>query len=84
MGKSNADPQPNLIDNGAGMTPPLPAFTPIEALRNLVLWHDGDADYLAANRSTIGDMPFGETSFQESLWQVARDIVTTQFKEPQK
>jgi hypothetical protein len=56
---------------------PAPVFTPLEALRNLVLFHDGDSDFLAANRGTIADMPFGETSFQESLWQVARDVVAT-------
>jgi hypothetical protein len=54
---------------------PLPVFTPLEALRNLVLYHDGDTVFMAANRNLIADMPFGETSFQESLWQIARDIV---------
>jgi hypothetical protein len=53
---------------------PVPAFTAGEALRNLVLWHDGDGAFIAANRGVIADMPFGETSFDESLWQVARDI----------
>jgi hypothetical protein len=53
---------------------PEPVFTTLEALRNLVLFHDGDSAFLAANRGTIADMPFGETSFEESLWQVARDL----------
>jgi hypothetical protein len=54
------------------------AFTPIEALRNIVLFHDGDADFLKANRSTIGDLPFGETSFEEALWQAAREVIAQQ------
>jgi len=70
----------NLLETLAALTAterlaPAPAFTPLQALRNLVLFHDGDSDFLAAMRGTIADMPFGETSFQESLWQVARDIV---------
>jgi hypothetical protein len=65
---------------------PAPVFSPLEALRSLVLFHDGDSDFLAANRGVIADMPFGETSFEESLWQVARDVVATAAsrKEPQK
>lgn len=67
----SASQQPNLIDRHDA---PPPAFTPIECLRALVLFHDGDNAFLAANRSLIAAMPFGETSFQESLWQAARDI----------
>jgi hypothetical protein len=82
MGKS-ASNQPNLpavADASAvrsdNLAEPAP-FSPIEALRNLVLFHDGDVAFMAANRGLIADMPFGETSFQESLWQVARDIVAS-------
>jgi hypothetical protein len=87
MSKSTSN-QASLIDQQPALTPRNPAFTPLEVLRNLVLFHDGDSDFLAANRGTIADMPFGETSFEESLWQVARDICTanpvTRTEEPTK
>jgi hypothetical protein len=51
------------------------AFTPIEVLRALVLLHDGDAAFLAANRHVIGAFAAGESSLEAALWNAARDLV---------